>query len=209
MNVDVIRALNQSMSFSIKTVLFALLVVAAFLGGWILPPPVSNVGQTPVLISVRDIPIGTAVNDTDFRIVYRNIADVPDYAARDYSDLKGIVTKQRIRCNSFIFLDETYSTRTLTGPYVPPGKKVVAIKVTNQLDKFTWYLLESGDIVSVYANHANDSNAKICLIPRCTVFSKPNEENPSIVGLWLTEPESKLVTDAQKQEMYISLERPE
>ena len=207
---DVIRARGIEMSFSMKTILFAVMVVAAFLCGWMLPSPAANHGQTPVLVAIRDIPDGTTPRASDFRTIYRDIDDVPDYAARTASDLEGVVTDNRVRCNSYFFLDELYPTNTFVTTYVPPGKKVVAIKLVNDLDKLTWYLLSSDDIVSIYTSDThNQSNTPTCLVPRCTVFSKLNRREPSAISVWLTEHESELVHDAQKQGQLIWLEPPE
>lgn len=198
------------MSFSLKTVLLALVAVATFFAGWMLPPPMVNSARTPVLVAVRDIPSRTAVRDADFRIVYRDIEDVPDYAARTYSDLEGVVTAGRVRCNGYFFLDESLSNRDPHSFNMVPGKKVLAIKLGNTLNKFTWYLLSENDIVSIYLNESrDDSVVRTCLIPRCTVFSKPSSEKPSVVGVWLTELESELVGDAQRRGMQLSFEPPE
>ena len=173
-------------------------------------PPAANHGQTPVLVAIRDIPDGTTPRASDFRTIYRDIDDVPDYAARTASDLEGVVTDNRVRCNSYFFLDESYPTNTFVTTHVPPGKKVVAIKLVNDLDKLTWYLLSSDDIVSIYTSDThNQSNTPTCLVPRCTVFSKLNRREPSAISVWLTEHESELVHDAQKQGQLIWLEPPE
>ena len=111
------------MSFSLKTILVVVMVVAAFLGGLMLPAPTTKQVRTPVLVAVRDIPSAVTLRDSDFRTIYRNINDVPDYAARTYSELKGVVTDNRVRCNSYFFLDESYPINTFVTKFVPLGKK--------------------------------------------------------------------------------------
>ena len=82
---------------------------------------------------------------------------------------------------------------------------MVAIKTAEDFDTLTWYLLSEGDVVSIYIDDADQqSETRTCLIPRCTVHSKLNE-TPSMIGVWLTERESKLVNDAQEQGVKMSL----
>ena len=197
-------------SFSIRALCFSVLIVCAFLVGWILPPPTSDYALSPVVIAVRDVPYGTTIQRDDVRTVYRRNHEIPDLAATDLAQTYGFRAQYKIRNNSFIFLDQIISPKGLSIQIrAPAGKKLVYIPLETPVDPLAWQLLSEHDVVSIYSVDVDsDDTTRTCLIPNCTVYSKSNLSDSNMIGVWLTQNEANMVFDAQKNKRQIKIDRP-
>ena len=202
------------MQFSLRFLVAAVAVAAAFFAGWILPPPESYRDQTPVLIANRDIGHWKTLSNSDFRQVYMKAKDVPDLAARDFSQVSGHRTDLRIRSGGMVFVDELLGDQVLLNFGCPPGKKVINIEMPDDFDELAWYALRETDEISL--SFISQDKSEQCISLRCTIFHKssrpswkPDNSKMRIIGVWLTEEEATKLKSARDNGMNILIGPPD
>ena len=193
MNVAVILLNGMTeirLSFSLATLIWLTVCVAALLAGLSLPSPFRNTGNVPVAIATRNLDYRTELSLNDYEI--RNIPAefAPPDAASHSSQLENHILTARIRTGCPIILSDVHLSSFVGNINIPPGYKVLNVRIDESVDDVTFHLLKAGDHIALETVSAR-------VLDNVRVFNV--NKSPRIVGILVNEAAARLVVDAKRE----------
>jgi len=194
------------MKYSITTLFCLTAVIAAFICGL----TIRDYGDplTPVLVAGKPLEADRAVSPDDFRVELHRLSTVPYASLTEKNEIQPNSATTRILNEGQPVLDTDLRRYVLFGSYpsIPKNLKLYAIKLNSTTHALANHLLSEGDNISLSAIFldTNGKKSKQVLVKSATVFSKSPKHQ--IVGLLISESESRSVSAAVKDKCLLELQ---
>lgn len=172
----------------------------------------------PVVVAARDLSMRERLNSNDFHIVYRHSADIPNNAISDMSTVENLMYLLNpmakgtiLRTDNFVSYDPYELPVSIS---LPPGYKVINIKVTSQANSLAFYLLKPGDRIGLKAKIDGEEvpldtpPLRVFNIGSSSIGMPRGSGGIGIVGLLVNEETADLISSNRKLGHELILSRP-
>jgi len=171
-----------------------------------------EVPKGPVLVATEHVDLKAELTEENVHVENWPLDMIPEGAATELDDVKGKFTLIRLRTNQAIYIEDVKPESELTIKNIPPGHKVINIKVPSE--DLIGGLLEPGDRVDIIGNFNTRSrggettNETKTFLKGIRIFNigtstSGGEKNKTasasgIVGVLVTEKQSEKIVWARK-----------